>query len=151
MERFYPLASGNSTHNRVYSSSKDDTPVQQQKTRFAFGKSPSMRVNTKYINSTRGTSAKKKKEEEKNVLKHLGFCRRCSCVTQLVAIDIDTATDTDTETDTDTDIIIFASPSTSNSNTTAAAEGAALVMQATVVRSYVLTGTAHPTNFATRN
>ena len=79
------------------------------------------------------------------------FCRRCSCVTQLVAIDTDTDTETDTETDTDTDsvIIIFASPN--NSNTTAAAEGAALVKQATVVRSYVLTGTAHPTNFATRN
>ena len=89
------------------------------------------------------------------------FCRRSSCVTQLVAIDIDTDTDTDTETDTDTDsvIIIFASPnnplrifaSPNNSNTTAAAEGAALVMQATVVRSAVLTGTAHPTNVATRN
>ena len=62
---------------------------------------------------------------------------------------IDTDTDTDTDTETDTDIIIFASPS--NSNTTAAAEGAALVMQATVVRSAVLTGTAHPTNVATRN
>ena len=48
-----------------------------------------------------------------------------------------------------TDGIIFAG--TSNSNAAAAAEGAALVMQATVVRSAVLTGTVHTTNVATRN
>ena len=49
----------------------------------------------------------------------------------------------------DTDIIIIASAGIGNA--TAAAEGAALVMQVTVVRSAVLTGTVHTTNVATRN
>ena len=85
-----------------------------------------MRVNTKYINSIRSTSSKKCSETS-------GFSRRCSCVTQLVA----------------TAGIIFACAS--NSNAAAAAEGAALVMQATVVRSAVLMGTVPTTNVATRN
>ena len=86
-----------------------------------------MRVNTKYINSIRSTSSKKRSETS-------GFSRRGSCVTQLVAIYTD---------------LIFAG--TSYPNAAAAAEGAALVMQATVVRSAVLTGTVHTTNVATRN
>ena len=52
--------------------------------------------------------------------------------------------------DTDGIWLLMFAISARNWNKEAVAEGAALVMQPTVVRSAVLTGTVHPRNVATR-